>query len=69
METSKLNLILETLKDLPYQVIWKFESDSVLNVPHNVKLLTWAPQQDILSELFKMDVKFLINTVNYYRTS
>ncbi|XP_044264426.1 UDP-glycosyltransferase UGT4-like [Tribolium madens] len=44
---DKKKLLLEVFSELPYKVVWKFE-DTVRNLPQNVKVLTWAPQQDIL---------------------
>ncbi|KAJ8952312.1 hypothetical protein NQ318_017205 [Aromia moschata] len=41
--------ILETLKELPYRVLWKFEADDLPGKLDNIKLIKWAPQQDILS--------------------
>lgn len=42
--------IVEALKELPYKVLWKFEADELPGKPENIKLIKWAPQQDILSE-------------------
>ncbi|KAJ8964655.1 hypothetical protein NQ317_010170, partial [Molorchus minor] len=43
--------IVEVLKELPYKVLWKFEAEGLPEKPDNVKLIKWAPQQDILSNL------------------
>ncbi|EFA06497.2 UDP-glycosyltransferase UGT4 [Tribolium castaneum] len=40
-------LLLQVFRDLPFRIVWKFE-DEVANLPQNVKVVTWAPQQDIL---------------------
>lgn len=44
-------LFIETFAQLPYQVLWKWEGDMVgmaSDIPSNVKLSRWLPQQDIL---------------------
>ncbi|XP_037036898.1 UDP-glucosyltransferase 2 [Bradysia coprophila] len=44
-------LFIETFAQLPYQVLWKWEGDTVgmaSDIPSNVKLSRWLPQQDIL---------------------
>lgn len=40
--------ILDTLADLPYVVIWKFEEEDLPGKPDNVKIMKWVPQQDLL---------------------
>ncbi|KAF5302524.1 hypothetical protein FQR65_LT00896 [Abscondita terminalis] len=43
-----LEIIMQTFKELPYTVLWKFESDDIPNKPKNVITRKWMPQQDIL---------------------
>ncbi|KAJ8930790.1 hypothetical protein NQ314_016367 [Rhamnusium bicolor] len=40
--------MIETFKDLPYKVLWKFDVTHIPDVPENVKIVEWLPQQDIL---------------------
>lgn len=47
---NKIKIILETFKDLPYKVLWKYTSDDLPDLPKNVKIMKWVPQQDVLSE-------------------
>lgn len=50
LDVEKQNIIFETLKQLPYKVLWKFEEEnSTANVPSNIKIQTWYPQQAILA--------------------
>ncbi|XP_018561584.1 uncharacterized protein LOC108903775 [Anoplophora glabripennis] len=42
------SIILNTLADLPYMVIWKFEKEDLPEKPNNVKIMEWVPQQDLL---------------------
>lgn len=44
-----VNIFLEVFEELPYHIIWKFESGSITS---NSKILVkkWLPQQEILSE-------------------
>ncbi|KAB0792744.1 hypothetical protein PPYR_14703 [Photinus pyralis] len=45
LETRRV--IIETFSELPYTVLWKFESD-LPNKPENVFTSKWIPQQDVL---------------------
>lgn len=42
-------LFLETFKGLKQRVLWKFENESLSNVPSNVIIRKWLPQNDILA--------------------
>lgn len=42
-------MLLNTFAKLPYRVLWKYESHGLLqDLPSNIKLGRWLPQQDIL---------------------
>lgn len=41
---------------LKQHVLWKIKVDSIPGLSSNVKLLQWAPQQDILGNYFFMHV-------------
>lgn len=45
-------LMIETFAQLPYRVLWKWESglSEIRELPSNVKTSRWLPQQDILGE-------------------
>ncbi|KAK5645027.1 hypothetical protein RI129_006327 [Pyrocoelia pectoralis] len=45
---DKLNAILNVFRKLKQKVLWKFNGNKLTNLPPNVKLGTWFPQQDIL---------------------
>jgi len=47
---SKKNAFLGAFSKLKQQVLWKWESDTLLGQPSNVKLGKWLPQSDILGE-------------------
>ncbi|XP_017775520.1 PREDICTED: UDP-glucuronosyltransferase 2B33-like [Nicrophorus vespilloides] len=42
------DVIMKTFANLPYKILWKFESESLPGKPDNVKLHKWVPQQDVL---------------------
>lgn len=44
------NEILEVFGSLKQTVLWKFE-EKMANLPKNVHILDWAPQQSILGKL------------------
>lgn len=50
LQDQTLKTIMDILRDLPFRTLWKYESDDLSNLPKNVKLVKWAPQQDILSK-------------------
>lgn len=45
---EKLNALLDTFRELPYLILWKFELDDISNKPDNVVIRKWFPQQDVL---------------------
>lgn len=47
-------LFIRTFAQIPYRVIWKYDGSiaDMKDLPSNVKIGTWLPQQDILG-IFK----------------
>lgn len=45
-----LNAIKEAMSELPYDFMWKWETDDLPNKPQNVLIRKWFPQQDILGK-------------------
>ncbi|XP_067631963.1 UDP-glucosyltransferase 2-like [Eurosta solidaginis] len=46
---EKLQIFLDVFRNIKQRVLWKFENDSLLtNVPNNVMIKSWMPQNDIL---------------------
>ncbi|KAJ8930793.1 hypothetical protein NQ314_016370, partial [Rhamnusium bicolor] len=41
-------VMIDTFKELPYKVLWKFDITIISDLPENVKIVEWLPQQDIL---------------------
>jgi UDP:flavonoid glycosyltransferase YjiC (YdhE family) len=49
MPMNLRNLFLKVFEKLPYRVLWKFEASVDENeLPSNVKISDWFPQQDVL---------------------
>ncbi|EDW91278.2 UDP-glycosyltransferase UGT5 [Drosophila yakuba] len=46
---EKLKVFLEVFGSLKQRVLWKFEDESLPNLPDNVKVQSWLPQGDILA--------------------
>lgn len=44
------SILMDTFAELPYNVLWKFENDSLPNLPKNVLIKKWLPQQDVLGK-------------------
>lgn len=61
---EKIQGILNAFRKLPLRVLWKFESDKPLDLPPNVKVSKWFPQNDILGKLhhvlFNQDMYFFL---------
>lgn len=50
LDESKRKSIINTLSKLPYKILWKFEEKDIgLNIPKNVLIKKWFPQQSILA--------------------
>ncbi|KAL0810832.1 hypothetical protein ABMA28_010142 [Loxostege sticticalis] len=47
MDKELVNAFLTAFKALPYDILWKFDTD-LENVPENVKIQKWFPQRDLL---------------------
>lgn len=47
---DKKRAIIEAFSNLKEDVLFKFEDDTITNLPRNVKVGTWFPQQDILGK-------------------
>ncbi|XP_017482517.1 PREDICTED: UDP-glucuronosyltransferase 2B13-like [Rhagoletis zephyria] len=49
MPQDKISLILSAFSQLKQDVLWKFENSSIGQLPPNVKIQSWLPQNDILA--------------------
>jgi glucuronosyltransferase len=50
MTEDKKKAFMSAFAELPQQVLWKWEANSVSDVPNNVKQVKWLPQQEVLGE-------------------
>lgn len=48
MPQETVSLLLSELAKLKQTVLWKWEDDQLPNLPKNVKVKKWFPQNDIL---------------------
>ncbi|KAH8290217.1 hypothetical protein KR054_001100, partial [Drosophila jambulina] len=46
---EKLKIFLDVFGSLKQRVLWKFEDETLPNLPANVKVQSWLPQADILA--------------------
>lgn len=46
-----VDAIFETFSELPYNIIFKWETDNIPNKPKNLLIKQWVPQQDLLGKL------------------
>lgn len=49
MPPEIIAIFLNVFSKLKQDIIWKFEDDSMPNIPPNVKISKWLPQSDILA--------------------
>ncbi|XP_069672948.1 UDP-glucosyltransferase 2-like [Periplaneta americana] len=49
MPQEKLKALLGAFKELPQRILWKCKEDAFQELPSNVKLLKWIPQNDVLA--------------------
>lgn len=49
MNENLVNIFLNVFKSLPYNVVWKWEVDTMKNKPDNVFIQKWLPQADLLA--------------------
>ncbi|XP_036331656.1 UDP-glycosyltransferase UGT5-like [Rhagoletis pomonella] len=49
MPAAYLNIFLDVFRDMKQRVLWKYENDSIQNLPPNVMVKKWMPQSDILA--------------------
>lgn len=45
-----IEMMTKVFAELPYDVIWKWDLDSMPGKTDNIKLYKWLPQSDLLSE-------------------
>lgn len=50
LHLDKREAILRALGKLKQKVLWKFETDDIVNLPKNVKISKWLPQSDVLGK-------------------
>lgn len=49
LQKEKLDLLINSFKKVKQRIIWKFEDESLPNLPENVLIKAWLPQDDILA--------------------
>lgn len=49
IDSEKRQFIKEAFAELPYKILWKFEEEQLEDMPHNVLIKKWLPQQDLLA--------------------
>ncbi|XP_016953639.1 UDP-glycosyltransferase UGT5 [Drosophila biarmipes] len=49
MPPEKLKIFLDVFGSLKQRVLWKFEDETLPNLPANVRVQSWLPQADILA--------------------
>lgn len=57
LQQEKLDILINSFKKIKQRIIWKYEDESLLNLPENVLIKAWLPQDDILAH---SNTKFFI---------
>lgn len=50
LKNGTIHEIIQAFAKLPFNVLWKFEEDEMLNLPTNVLVRKFFPQQDLLGK-------------------
>ncbi|XP_059056328.1 UDP-glycosyltransferase UGT5-like [Achroia grisella] len=45
---EKMQMLINVLSNMPYDVLWKWDTDELPNRPKNIKTFKWLPQSDLL---------------------
>lgn len=49
LPADKLDALLDTFRTLKQKVLWKFENETISDLPPNVMIRKWLPQNDLLA--------------------
>lgn len=49
LSEEKLKLLVNVFRNLPFRIVWKYESDSLPGISDNIMISKWLPQQDLLA--------------------
>nr|XP_036212666.1 UDP-glycosyltransferase UGT5-like [Bactrocera oleae] len=49
MPPAYLKIFIDVFRSMKQRVLWKFENESIINLPPNVMVKKWLPQSDILA--------------------
>lgn len=49
MPQEKLNIFLQSFRLMKQRILWKYESETIVDIPSNVMIRKWLPQTDILA--------------------
>lgn len=55
LPAGKLKILKKVFSELQYDILWKWDSDSLLDCPKNMKIAKWFPQSDLLRKCFFCD--------------
>ncbi|CAK1589575.1 unnamed protein product [Parnassius mnemosyne] len=45
---EKIQIFVNVFSRLPYEVLWKWDSNALNDIPKNIKIMKWFPQSDLL---------------------
>lgn len=63
MPLAAHHLFIDALKRLPQRVLWKQDGDqNMTDIPSNIRLYKWLPQQDLLGKTYETLPKNVHNT-------
>lgn len=62
MPESTRKVFLNVFSRLKQRVIWKWETEEMPDLPKNVKLSKWLPQQDVLGKMCHSSMRGVTGT-------
>ncbi|XP_059056274.1 UDP-glucuronosyltransferase 1-2-like [Achroia grisella] len=48
LPTDKLQMFMNVLSEMPYNILWKSRKNQFSDIPRNIKVLEWVPQSELL---------------------
>lgn len=61
-----IQVFFEVFSSLPYDVIWKWDTDNCPGKPSNILLVKWLPQNDLLRKFYKLFYAFYFFTLRKF---
>lgn len=65
MPVPAFEAFMEIFKEIPQRVIWKWEGEAHKNLPPNIMMADWLPQQDLIGKELKFYFVYALYVKKY----